>query len=108
MSDAAFTSVACGQLLKQLRDDRPLYRAVALWRTSKSYLVGIRQDLGAPIRDAKAKSCDAFSVGIGRLLKASHPTLWSLCDTCKGTSSDCPSCGGAGFSMTYEYPVFCR
>jgi hypothetical protein len=105
MNDAAFTKAACGQLLQQLRDHRPLYRAVALWRKTKPYLVGNRQDPGPPRADAKAKGFEPFPVGIGTLLRAAHPALWSLCVACKGINCCCLSCRGTGFTMTCDYPA---
>jgi hypothetical protein len=103
MNDWAFTRVACGHLLEQLEEPGPLYRTVSLWRKTKPYLVGMRQDLSKDVLAAQAMGFDQF--GIGRFLWAEHPALWSLCNACHGTSATCLDCGGAGFRMGQCYEI---
>jgi hypothetical protein len=108
MNDAAYTVAACGHFLKQLRDTAALYRAVALYRKTQRYLVGMKQDLGEEVLAAKAQGFDPFSTTLGRLLWASHPATWTLCKDCSGANPACLACRGAGFHMGADYPRFRR
>ena len=110
MTDAEWLSTYCRKLLEALPFKAAFKRDAILYRRLSEILPKFRTSTKKAIAEAKKPGENGlFYANLYKVVKASHPMDWYICEGCNGTGymkhardSRCSMCLGGGFKLKFE------
>jgi hypothetical protein len=110
MTDAEWLATYCKKLLEALPFKAAFRRDAILYRRTSAALPKFRTSTKKALAEAKKPGENGlFYANLLRLVRASHPMHWFICDGCNGTGhlpNDkdrwCGKCLGGGYKLKFE------
>lgn len=110
LTDDEWLETYCGKILAALPFKTAFRRDAILYRRSLDKIVSLRTGTKKALAEAKKPGENgAFFANLFRLVRASHPMNWLVCDGCNGNghvaddkTRQCSKCLGGGYKLKFE------
>ena len=110
MTDDEWLTTHCSRILGVLPFKNAFRRDAILYRRIAEKLVGFRTATKKALAEAKMpRENGLFYANLYRVVRASHPMNWLVCDGCGGkghvegnTQQTCGKCLGGGYKLKFE------
>ncbi len=110
MTDDEWLTTHCGKILEALPFKSAFRRDAILYRRISDKVIGFRTATKKALGEAKKPGENGqFFANIFRIVRASHPMNWLICDGCNGTghvpddkTKSCTRCLGGGYKVKFE------
>jgi hypothetical protein len=110
MTDDEWLNAYCSKILSVLPYKSAFRRDAIMYKRAADKLIGFRKSMKKIVAETKKPGENGqFFSNIFRIVCASHPMNWLICDGCNGNghvpndkTKQCTRCLGGGYKLKYE------
>ena len=110
MTDEKWLDLHCSKIMSILSFKTAFRRDAILYRRAFETLVRFRTNMKKPLAEAKKPGENGtFFANLYKIVRASHPMHWFMCDGCNGTGhvpdhpdQQCGKCLGGAYKLKFE------